>query len=94
MNTINVGRRGIFNGLFGNPIRERTVSPQYRKHFKKLLKANTKEIKWLRRKLAEGKILFCPGCGINSPTCHARIIEQEIALPLDAETIRPSKRKA
>lgn len=78
MKTINIGRSGVFNGLFGNPIRERTVSPQYRIHIRKIIKNHPKESGWLRRELDCGKIMFCPGCGIGSSTCHARILEEEL----------------
>lgn len=27
---LNMGRRGVQNGIFGNPVREKHVSPQYR----------------------------------------------------------------
>lgn len=76
---VNVGRYGVFNGLFGNPVKERTVSPQYRKHFQKVMQEHPDRIKWLRTQLECGKVMFCPGCGVGSPTCHARIIEQELA---------------
>ncbi|MCB9638030.1 MAG: DUF4326 domain-containing protein [Myxococcales bacterium] len=23
-----------------------------------------------------GKVLYCPGCGVDSPTCHGRILER------------------
>jgi hypothetical protein len=26
----------------------------------------------------EGKVLMCPGCGVNAPKCHARILEAAI----------------
>lgn len=26
-----------------------------------------------------GKTLYCPGCGVDSPTCHARILETTVA---------------
>lgn len=76
---INIGRAssgGVFNGLFGNPVKEATVSKQYRIHFKKLLQEYPNEIRWLRAQLAKKRVLFCPGCGIGCPTCHARIIEE------------------
>lgn len=78
---INVGRKysgGVFNGLFGNPIKEKVVTEQYRKYFNSLKISNQKEVNWLKREINDGAILFCPGCGINSPTCHARIIEEEL----------------
>lgn len=81
-NWVNVGRTGnhvAFSGLFGNPVREKEVSSQYRTHFKKLMERHPEEIKWLRQQIAEGAQLFCPGCGFDCSTCHARIIEQEIA---------------
>lgn len=80
MKTINVGRTGVFNGLFGNPVREKKVSPQYRQHFRKVMKENPKQTEWLQNQLDCGNKLFCPGCGIGSPTCHARIIEEELGL--------------
>ena len=27
----------------------------------------------------DGKTLFCPGCGVGSPTCHGRVLEKFIA---------------
>lgn len=76
---INVGRSGVFNGLFGNPIVEKKVSPQYREHFQKLMVTHPDQVEWLRRQIGDGVELYCPRCGWNVPTCHARIIEQEIA---------------
>lgn len=75
---INIGRRGVFGGLFGNPVVETKVSEQYRHHFRKLLRTNPEQIRWLREQLAKGAIMQCPGCGVGSPTCHGRIIEQEL----------------
>lgn len=78
---INIGRKaygGVFNGLFGNPVRQKEVSEQYRTYFRELLITNRPEVDWLKDELDRGSILYCPGCGIGSPTCHGRIIEQEI----------------
>lgn len=75
---INVGRTGVFNGLFGNPVREKTVSAEYAIHFRRVMQEHPKELEWLKARLQQGYILFCPGCGISSPTCHARVIEREI----------------
>jgi len=77
---VNIGRTGVFNGLFGNPVKERTVSPQYREHFKKVMKEHPDKVEWLMAQLKSGKVMFCPGCGVGSKTCHGRIIEQEIAM--------------
>lgn len=80
--TINVGRRfsgGVFNGLFGNPVKETVVTEQYRSYFKRLIIDYPEQIFWLKQELTKGSTLYCPGCGLNSPTCHARIIEQELA---------------
>ena len=82
MKTINIGRAysgGIFNGLFGNPVKEKVVSEQYRAHLIKVLENTPVQTDWLRKELADGGVLFCPGCGVGSPTCHARIVEQELA---------------
>lgn len=76
---INIGRRfsgGIFHGLFGNPVMERTVSPQYRTYLKGVIEEHPEEVAWLQDKLDQGAELYCPGCGVGSPTCHARIIEE------------------
>ncbi len=78
---INVGRKysnGIFNGLFGNPIREKKVSEQYRIYFRRLKITHPDEVAWLAKQLNRGEQLYCPGCGSSSATCHARIIEQEL----------------
>lgn len=80
---INVGRNGAFNGLFGNPVREKTVSPGYRLHIRRVMRNNPKETAWLREQVAAGVQLFCPGCGFDCPTCHARILEQELAFCFD-----------
>lgn len=77
---INVGRSGVFNGLFGNPVVEKKVSLQYRLHFQKVMKKHPDKIEWLRKELSCGKVMFCPGCGVGSPTCHARVIEQMIGI--------------
>ncbi len=29
-------------------------------------------------KALAGKRLYCPGCGVDSPTCHGRILEAEV----------------
>lgn len=68
------------NGLFGNPIKEKTVSEQYRNHFRKLKISHPKEVAWLQGQVKGGASLYCPGCGLDSPTCHVRIIEQELQL--------------
>ncbi len=81
MGSINIGRsrsRGVFNGLFGNPVFEEKVSEQYRAHFRRVMFARPAEVGWLREELRKGHKLFCPGCGFDSETCHARIIEEEI----------------
>lgn len=78
---VNIGRRysgGIFHGLFGNPVLERTVSLQYRKYLKQVIVDHPKEVAWLQDKLDQGAVLYCPGCGIGSPTCHARLIEDAL----------------
>lgn len=75
---INIGRNGVFGGLFGNPVREKKVSEQYRTHFRYIMAKYPEQTQWLRQQLKSGAILHCPGCGVNSPTCHGRIIEQEI----------------
>ncbi len=79
--TINVGRfasGGVCNGLFGNPVKEKTVSEQYRGYFRQVVVDHPAKVRWLESKLREGAVLYCPGCGIGSPTCHARIIEEEL----------------
>jgi Pyruvate/2-oxoacid:ferredoxin oxidoreductase delta subunit len=80
--TINIGRAtsgGVLNGVFGNPVRELIVDKErYRKHFKKVIRFCPTQVKWLKEQIDNGAILFCPGCGINSPTCHARVIEEEL----------------
>ena len=82
-NTINVGRAtsgGVLNGLFGNPYREKVVSLRYVQYLRQRIAndpAFVVELKKLR-----GKVLFCPGCGVNSPTCHARVLEEELSVLL------------
>lgn len=81
--TVNVGRAtsgGVFKGLFGNTVKEKTVSPQYREHFLSLKEPYAEEIEWLRQRMKAGYVLSCPGCPQGSPTCHARIIEQELGV--------------
>jgi len=80
---VNIGRSGVFNGLFGNPVKERKVSPQYRTHFLKVMQSHQKEVAWLRTQLECGKVMFCPGCGVGSKTCHGRVIEEELANPMN-----------
>jgi hypothetical protein len=80
---INVGRRlsgGVFRGLFGNPVRERVVSEQYRVYFRGLMKTNKLEVDWLKAQLLGGTKLYCPGCGVGGKGCHCRIIEQELGV--------------
>lgn len=82
---INVGRRysgGVFFGLFGNPVKEKFVSGQYRDFVRGVIDSHQDEAKWLKDKLASGAVLYCPGCGVGSPTCHARILEEELARTL------------
>lgn len=76
---INIGRQtsgGVFKGLFGNPVHERTVSAQYRTHLRKVIESHPEETAWMKRQLKKGRVLYCPGCGVGSPTCHARVIEE------------------
>jgi Pyruvate/2-oxoacid:ferredoxin oxidoreductase delta subunit len=78
---INIGRAssgGVFDGLFGNPKRELVVSESYRRHFQAVIKYCPDKVKWLKEQINNGAILYCPGCGIGSSTCHARIIEEEL----------------
>lgn len=78
---INVGRRtsgGVFGGMFGNPAREKVVSEQYRGFIREVLKLHPDKRHWLKDRLANGAVLYCPGCGVGSPTCHARILEEEL----------------
>jgi len=77
---INVGRSGVFRGLFGNPVVEKKVSPQYRQHFQKVMKEHPEKVEWLHNEMKKGAILLCPGCGVGCKTCHARIIEQELKI--------------
>jgi len=82
MNIVNVSRStsgGIFGGLFGNPKREKVVSESYREHFRRVMVVHPNKVKWLKEQLQNGARLYCAGCGYDSPTCHARIIEQELA---------------
>ena len=84
--TINVGRAtsgGIHNGIFGNPVRETVVTEQYRHHFRAQVASNPLFVQALREvwvALHKGYTLYCPGCGVGSPTCHARVIEVELTL--------------
>jgi hypothetical protein len=84
-NHINVGRGssgGVFGGVFGNPVKEKTVNVErYRTHLLRVLEGYPAECDWLRERIREGIPLFCPGCGIGSPTCHARVIEQVLCPP-------------
>lgn len=91
---INIGRKfsgGACDGLFGNPVTERTVSQHYRTYFRKLIDTHPDECLWLLRELKNGAVLYCPGCGIGSPTCHARIIEEELLDAPHPDTPPPSK---
>ena len=81
---INVGRAtsgGVYGGIFGNPIRERVVTEQYRRYFRSQVCANpsfVEALRWLYQQLNKGAVLYCPGCGTDCPTCHARVIEVEL----------------
>lgn len=78
---INVGRKrsgGVFAGLFGNPLHQKKVSERYRFYLRRVVENNPTEWQWLKDRLAAGDKLFCPGCALDCPTCHARIIEQEV----------------
>jgi len=82
LSRINVGRRssgGVFGGLFGNPVHEKEVTEQYRSYIKSIIQSHPTECGWLKERLNKSStVLYCPGCGVGSPTCHARILEQEI----------------
>jgi hypothetical protein len=78
----------MWNGIFGNPIRQKRVNRErYRQHLLKVMEENPKAVRALKKKMEEGYELFCPGCGIGSPTCHARIIEEELTLKPKSVTI-------
>jgi len=34
----------------------------------------------------DGEILVCPGCGVDAPDCHARILESAVKWLKDVET--------
>lgn len=87
--TVYVGRRGKGkDGRFGNPVVINRECPlcgtihadaaSTLKCFKRLLWARIQAEPSLIKDLAElkGKKLWCPGCGLESPTCHARILER------------------
>lgn len=75
--TVNVGRassQGVYRGLFGNTfgrdlaayeahLRTRLTEPLFARLFDELA----------------GQTLWCPGCGVGAPQCHARVIERLLA---------------
>jgi hypothetical protein len=88
MKKINIGRSGIFDGLFGNPVKEKRVSKQYRSYLRMVIEECPVEVAWLKAVLDMGNaVLYCPGCEVNSPTCHARIIKQELGVTLFQKNI-------
>ncbi len=87
--SINIGRKysgGVFDGLFGNPIKEKKVTNQYRLYINFIFRTHPIEREWLRGNLKDGARLFCPGCGYDSLTCHARILKEELAKYKDTQT--------
>lgn len=81
MNRINIGRKhsgGIFDGLFGNPVKEKTVSEHYRVYIRRIIAEHPFKAQHIRDCLATGMVLWCPGCGVGAPGCHARILEEEL----------------
>jgi len=82
-NTINVGRAtsgGMLNGLFGNPFKEKVVSLRYVQYLRLRIAYDPEFVVELKQ--LSGKVLFCPGCGVGCPTCHGRVLEQELAVLL------------
>lgn len=81
--TINVGRAtsgGVHNGLFGNPFYEKVVSQRYVQYLRDKIANDLDFVGKL--KALRGKVLYCPGCGVGCPTCHSRVIEQELGVLL------------
>jgi hypothetical protein len=91
--TVNVGRitsGGVKNGLFGNPFKVAKVVKGAAAYRKAVATAVDHYQVYLRERLAndgtfafefeqlKGKRLWCPGCGLDSKVCHARVIEQEL----------------
>jgi hypothetical protein len=80
---VDVGRSTIY----GNPVRMDRLCPLCHKYhrlpgdtldcFKKYAEYRLKKDPPYRNAVLalKGKKLWCPGCGLNSPTCHARILE-------------------
>lgn len=79
---IDVGRTTIF----GNPFRIGELrdgvllrdAGSTIPHFKEYAESRMKTDQHFRDSVhkLKGKKLWCPGCGIDSPTCHARVLEE------------------
>ena len=80
----NIGRSGIHNGLFGNPFKvwdygsASATLPHYRKYLRKRIATDPSFANHMLE--LKGEKLFCPGCGVGSPTCHAGILEDELTI--------------
>lgn len=79
--------------IFGNPVRigftcpvchlihrdAGSTLPCFEKHARQRILVNRDELYITSLASLAGKPLWCPGCGVNSPTCHGRIIEKLIS---------------
>lgn len=73
-NTVDVGRSTIF----GNPHYNNGIPGSTLPAFEAGARSRMAHDIYYREaiKHLHGKTLWCPGCGLNSPTCHARVLER------------------
>lgn len=84
--TIDIGRSTIY----GNPVRigqvcqfckqKHNVAGSTLPCFEKYLVDRIEKEPYFKKmiQLLKGQVLWCPGCGIGSPTCHGRVLEKYI----------------
>lgn len=80
--TVDVGRSTIFGNPFriGSTVNGQLLAgagstiPHFETYARERL--NTDADYWEAVRSLAGKPLWCPGCGTNSPTCHARVLER------------------
>ena len=80
-NTVYVGRAGNGeSGFWGNPFRvtatltAKEAVAKYRVWLWEQIKCEKVTLRDLAR--LKGRTLYCPGCGIGNPECHARVLER------------------